>query len=49
MKDYVRWALVVLMTVLLVFLLRWVKQLDIHEVAGLVRFAVRMGLVSSSG
>ena len=25
------------------------KQLDIHEVAGLVRFAVRMGLVSSSG
>ncbi|MDX9761055.1 MAG: thermonuclease family protein [Desulfomonilia bacterium] len=32
MKDYVRWALVVLMTVLLVFLLRWVKQLDIHEV-----------------
>ncbi len=32
MKDYVRWPLVVLMAVLLVFLLRWAKQLDIHEV-----------------
>ena len=32
MRDYVRWPLVVLMAVLLVFLLRWARSLDIHEV-----------------
>ncbi len=33
MKEYVRWPLVVLMIFILVFLLRWARQLDIHEVA----------------